>query len=140
MGDEAPAPASAGPIIVFDALCVLCSANARFVLRYDRSGRFRLASMQGAVGSALYRQFGIDPASPETLIVVEGDVALRDSDAVLAIWAGLGWPWRLLGAFRIAPCLLRDPVYRWIARHRYRLFGRRDTCWLPSPEHASRVL
>jgi predicted DCC family thiol-disulfide oxidoreductase YuxK len=140
MGDETLPPTSASPIIVFDALCVLCSANARFVLRYDRSRRFRLASMQGAVSSALYRQFGIDPTSPETLIVVEGDVALRDSDAVLAIWAGLDWPWRLLGVLRIVPRLLRDPVYRWIARHRYRLFGRRDTCWLPSREQASRVL
>jgi predicted DCC family thiol-disulfide oxidoreductase YuxK len=140
MGDRVPASASAGPIIVFDALCVLCSANARFVLRYDRSGRFRLASMQGAVGSALYRQFGIDPANPESLIVVEGDAVLRDSNAVLAIWAGLGRPWSLLGAFRIVPRSLRDPVYRWIARYRYRLFGRRDSCWLPSPEQASRVL
>jgi predicted DCC family thiol-disulfide oxidoreductase YuxK len=53
---------------------------------------------------------------------------LRDSEAVLAIWAGLDWPWSLLGAFRIVPRPLRDPIYRWIARHRYRLFGRRDPC------------
>jgi predicted DCC family thiol-disulfide oxidoreductase YuxK len=65
---------------------------------------------------------------------------LRDSDAVLAIWAGLGWPWRLLGLFRVVPHVVRDPVYRWIARHRYRLFGRRESCWLPSPEQASRIL
>jgi predicted DCC family thiol-disulfide oxidoreductase YuxK len=65
--------AASGPIIVFDAMCVLCSANAAFVLRHDRAGHFRLASMQGEAGSALYRRFGIDPANPETLIVVEGD-------------------------------------------------------------------
>ncbi|WP_380871986.1 hypothetical protein ACFB49_29420 [Sphingomonas sp. DBB INV C78] len=139
IGDRA-AVATEGPIIVFDALCVLCSANAQFVLRHDRAGRFRLASMQGTVGAELYRRFGIDPADPDTLIVVDGDRALRDSDAVLAIWTGLGSPWRLLGLLRLVPRGLRDPIYRWIARHRYRLFGRRDTCWLPNPEQASRLL
>jgi predicted DCC family thiol-disulfide oxidoreductase YuxK len=131
---------SDGPIIVFDAMCVLCSANAAFVLRHDRVGRFRLASMQGAIGAALYRRFGIDPTNPETLIVVEDGRALRDSDAVLAIWAGLDRPWNGLAAFQIVPRWLRDPVYRWVARHRYRLFGRRSTCWIPTPEQARRIL
>jgi predicted DCC family thiol-disulfide oxidoreductase YuxK len=132
---------AAHPIIVFDAQCVLCSANAQFVLRHDRRGYFRLASMQGAVGAALYRRFGIDPGNPESLIVVDGDRLYRDSDAILTIYTGLGWPWRALAAAgRAVPRFLRDPVYRWIARHRYRLFGRRDVCWVPSAEHAERVL
>ncbi|HEX7741710.1 MAG TPA: thiol-disulfide oxidoreductase DCC family protein [Sphingobium sp.] len=131
---------SDGPIIVFDAMCVLCSANAAFVLRHDRAGRFRLASMQGDIGTALYRQFGIDPANPETLIVVEGGLALRNSDAVLAIWTGLERPWNGLAAFRVIPRWLRDPVYRWVARHRYRLFGQRSTCWIPTAEQARRIL
>lgn len=131
---------SNGPIIVFDAMCVLCSANAAFVLRHDRAGRFRLASMQGDIGAALYRQFGIDPANPETLIVVENGRALRNSDAVLTIWAGLDRPWNGLATFRIVPHWLRDPLYRWIARHRYRLFGQRSTCWIPTPEQARRIL
>lgn len=130
----------AQPIIVFDAECVLCTANARFVLRYDRRGHFQLASMQGAVGTALYRRFDIDPTDPETLIVVSGDKALRDSAAVFAIWSGLGWPWRALTIFRAVPPALRDPLYRFIARNRYRLFGKRLTCWIPSPEQADRVL
>ncbi|TDW64576.1 putative DCC family thiol-disulfide oxidoreductase YuxK [Novosphingobium sp. PhB55] len=132
--------AASGPIIVFDAMCVLCSANAAFVLRHDRAGRFRLASMQGEAGAALYRRFGIDPANPETLIVVEGDNVLRDSDAMLAIWAGLDRPWNALAALRIVPRKLRDPIYRWVARHRYRLFGKRSACWIPTAEHAARIL
>ena len=71
------------PTIVFDGLCPLCSTNARFILKHDRSGRFRLAAMQGEVGAALYRRFGIDPADPQSLILVEGDRMRRDSDAVL---------------------------------------------------------
>lgn len=128
------------PVIVFDAMCVLCSANAQFVLRHDRRGYFRLASMQGEVGTELYRRFGIDPADPASMIVVEGGRAQRDSDAVLAIWAGLGWPWRALAALRVVPRPVRDGVYRLVARNRYRWFGQRETCWLPSPEQARRVL
>jgi predicted DCC family thiol-disulfide oxidoreductase YuxK len=128
------------PVIVFDAQCVLCSANAQFVLRHDRRGHFRLASMQGEAGAAIYRRFGIDPADPDTLIVVDGDTALRDSDAILAIWRGLGWPWRAGGVFALVPRGLRDPLYRWVARHRYRLFGRRESCWLPTPAQRDRVL
>ena len=128
------------PVIVFDAMCVLCSANARLVLRHDRRGHFRLASMHGEAGMALYRCFGIDPADPDTMIVVTGDRALRDSDAVIAIWRGLGWPWRALGVLALIPRALRDPVYRWVARHRYRLFGRRETCWMPGPGDRERIL
>jgi len=128
------------PIIVFDAMCVLCSGNAQFVLRHDRAGRFLLASMQSEAGAALYRAHGIDPADPDTLILVEDDKALRDSDAILAIWRGLGWPWRAAGAFGLVPRVLRDPVYRWVARHRYRLFGRRATCWVPDAAQRSRIL
>ena len=129
-----PNPAPCHPIILFDAECVLCSANAHFVLRNDKRGHFRLASMQSEIGAALFRAHGIDPDDPETMIVVEGEQALRNSEAVLAIYRGLGWPWRLLGVFRLIPRALRDAVYGWVARNRYRLFGKRDSCWLP-PEH-----
>jgi len=129
-----------GPIILFDAQCVLCSANAQFVLRHDWKRRFRLAAMQGPVGEALFRRHGIDPENPDTIIVVEGDHARRDSDAVLFIYENLGWPWRLASMARLVPRLIRDPLYGWVARNRYRLFGRRETCWLPSPEMADRVM
>jgi predicted DCC family thiol-disulfide oxidoreductase YuxK len=128
------------PIIVFDAECVLCSANAQFVLRHDRKARFLLASMQGEAGAALYRRFGIDPADPDTMIVVEGERVLRDSDAVLAVWRGLGWPWRAAGVFALVPRGLRDGAYRWVARNRYRLFGRREVCWVPDARWRERIL
>ena len=133
-------PKDNGPIIVFDGDCVLCSANAQFVLSHDRAGRFRLAAMQGEVGAALYRRFGIDPATPDSMIVVDGDRLLRDSDAILSIYGGLGWPWQLLGVLRCVPRALRDPVYRFIARHRYRIFGHREGCFVPRPEDRARIL
>lgn len=133
-------PDLAGPIILFDAECILCSANAQFVLSHDRQKRFRLASMQGEVGAALYRRFGIDPTDPDTMIVVDGDRMVRDSDAVLSIYAGLGWPWKALAVFRLVPRFIRDPLYRMLARNRYRIFGKRNSCWLPSQEFRDRML
>lgn len=130
----------AGPIILFDAECILCSANAQFVLSNDRKKRFRLASMQGEVGSALYRRFGIDPTNPDSIIVVDGEHMLRDSDAVLSIYGGLGWPWKALTVFRLIPRAIRDPLYLLIARNRYRIFGKRESCWLPAPEYRDRLL
>ena len=127
-------------IIVFDAMCVLCSRNAQLVLRHDHRNRFALASMQGPVGTQLYADHGMDPSDPDSLLVVTSTGVLRDSDAVLHIYASLGWPWRIAGLARIVPRQLRDPVYRMVARNRYRLFGRRDTCWLPDQADRLRLL
>lgn len=135
-----PADRADGPIILFDAECLLCSANAQFVLKHDKLAQFRLASMQGAVGADIYRRHGLDPHNPLSLLVVDGERLRRDSDAVLSIYEGLGWPWRTLGMLRLVPTALRDPVYRWVARNRYRLFGKRDTCWVPPPEYRDRLL
>lgn len=130
----------AGPIVLFDGECVLCSANAQFILNNDRSRRFRLAAMQGEAGAALFRRHGIDPADPDTILLIDGETVLRDSDAVLGIYARLGWPWRIAALARVIPRGLRDPVYRWVARNRYRIFGRRETCWVPRPQDADRLL
>jgi predicted DCC family thiol-disulfide oxidoreductase YuxK len=130
----------ARPIILFDGVCVLCTANAQFVLRHDRRGHFRLASVQSEAGEALCRRFGVDPDNPDTMLVIEGDRARRDSDAVLAIAEGLGWPWRSLGVLRAIPQGWRDAVYGRVARNRYRLFGKRETCWVPSAEQRARIL
>ena len=132
--------AGAHPIVVFDGDCVLCSANARFILRRDRRRRFRLATMQGQAGAALMARFGIDPLDPETFILVEGERVRRNSDAALAIAEGLGWPWRALGVLRIVSRPVRDAVYRLVARNRYRWFGRRERCFVPTAEQADRIL
>jgi predicted DCC family thiol-disulfide oxidoreductase YuxK len=129
-----------GAIILFDAECVLCSVNAQFVLKHDKPGYFRLASMQGEVGAELFRAHGMDPTDPSSILVVEGDKVRRDSDAVLSIYAHLGYPWKLFGIFRLIPSFLRDPLYRLVARNRYRLFGKRPECWVAPPEYRARIL
>lgn len=129
-----------GPIILFDAECILCSANAQFVLLHDRKALFRLASMQGAIGAALYEKHGMDPRNPVSILLIEGPRVRQDSDAVLRIYEGLGWPWRLLAIFRLVPAFARDPLYRLVARNRYRMFGKRATCWVAPAQYRNRLL
>ena len=129
-----------GPIVLFDAECVLCSANAQFILTHDKAGRFHLASMQGAVGFNLLMAHGMDPADPASILVIEGTKVRKDSDAVLSIYEGLGFPWRLASALRVIPAFMLDPLYRLIARNRYRIFGKRPTCWVAPQHYRSRML
>jgi len=119
---------------------VLCSANAQFVLKHDKAGVFRLASIQGRIGTELCRRHGMDPKNPSTILVIEGRCVRQDSDAVLSIYEKLGLPWRLLVILRVLPALFRDPVYLWVARNRYRLFGKRTSCWVAPPEYKDRIL
>jgi predicted DCC family thiol-disulfide oxidoreductase YuxK len=139
--DEAALSPENLPLIVFDGMCVLCSANARFVLRHDRERRFRLTTAQGPLGAALYRRFDLATDDYETMIVIDENGRLHtESDGAIAIFSRLGWPWRAAAAARIVPKRLRDPLYRLVARNRYRLFGRREACWVPSPDEADRIL
>ncbi len=128
------------PILVFDGVCLLCSRWVRFVMRHDRDGRYRFASMQSDSGRALLDSRGLDPDDPDSLLLVEGDRHWTDSDAILRVLTRFGGPWRLFSLLRLVPRGLRDPAYRRLARNRYRWFGRSDACWLPEPEHATRFL
>lgn len=133
-------PASRRRVVLFDAECFLCSANAHFILEHDKRQIFYLASMQGDFGAQLCRAHGIDPNDPSTILLIEGSKVRQDSDAVISIYEGLGLPWRLASLFRVLPSCLRDRLYRLIARNRYRIFGKRRSCWVP-PEHMrSRIL
>ena len=127
-------------LIVFDGECVLCSRTAGFVLKRDRARRFRLTTAQGQTGQRLYRELGLPGDRFETMLVVRDGRALTESDAALAIAAGLGWPWRAAAAARLVPRPLRDAAYRLVARNRYRWFGRRESCWAPTPDVADRIV
>ena len=129
------------PVIVFDGVCVLCSRWVDFILRYDREGRFRLAAMQGTRGRALLMAHGLSPDEPSSFLLVQDGVGYRNTDAIARVLRQLGGRWRLASAtMRIVPAALRDPLYRWVARHRYRLFGKRDHCRLPASDEAWRFI
>jgi predicted DCC family thiol-disulfide oxidoreductase YuxK len=130
----------AHPIVLFDGVCNLCSASVQFILRRDSGARFRFASLQSAAGQELLARLGIDTQGFDSVVVIEGDRWFKESDAALRVAHHLGGPWRLLTVLRLIPRPLRDRAYRLIARNRYRWFGKKETCWLPTPELRGRFL
>ncbi|HHW4680112.1 MAG TPA: thiol-disulfide oxidoreductase DCC family protein [Xylella taiwanensis] len=127
-------------VIVFDGVCVLCGGWVRFLLRRDRKKRYRFATMQGAHGRVLLRAYGLDPEDPLSFLLVEDGKAWTDSDAVLRVLVGLGGFWRVAAWLRVFPRCWRDACYRWLARNRYRWFGRHAQCLLPEPAERERFL
>lgn len=140
MFPDAGAGADPGPVIVFDGVCVLCNGWVRFLLRHDRQQRYRFAAMQTASGRALLAGYGLNPDDPASFLLVENGQVWSDTDAIVRVVGGLGGPWRLACALHVLPRGLRDRLYRFVARHRYRWFGRHGTCLLPPAGHESRFL
>lgn len=130
----------AASIVVFDGVCVFCSGWVRFLLKRDRAARFRFATMQSQAGRRLLAGHGLDPDDPVSFLLVEDGGAFTDSGAILRIVTRLGGAWRLAAAGYAVPRPVRDALYRWLARNRYRWFGRRDACFAPTPETAHRFL
>ena len=127
-------------IVVFDGQCLLCNGWVQFLLRHDRRGRFRFASIQGEAGGRMLADAGLRVEGLQTLLLVEGDRSWQHTDAILRVLHGLGWPWRLAWAAWLIPRPLRDGLYRWLARNRYRWFGRSAQCMVPDPQVAARFL
>ena len=135
-----PIPETAHPLVLFDGVCNLCAGVVRFVIERDREARFRFAPLQSELGRALQREHGIDPDALATFVLIDAEGAATRSTAVLRILRGLGAPWRWLYPLRFVPWPLRDALYGVVARNRYRWFGRRDDCLVPTAELRSRFL
>ena len=128
-------------VIVFDGVCVLCSRWVGFVLRRDRCGSFRFAAMQTPSGRDLLTKHGIDADDPLSFLLLEAGRGYTDTDAIVRILRRFGRGWRIVALLvAIVPRFIRNPFYRWIARHRYRLFGQRSACLVPTADVADRFL
>jgi predicted DCC family thiol-disulfide oxidoreductase YuxK len=126
------------PVLLFDGVCNLCNAVVQFVLRHDHAGRIQFASQQSPYGQRALETHGI-PAM-QGVVLIEGERVYTNSDAALRLLEHLGVPWRWAAALRVVPKPVREVVYAWIARNRYRLFGRREACMMPRPEWKTRFL
>ncbi len=126
--------------ILFDGLCNLCNGTVRFIVANDPSGRFRFASLQSAAGERALARFERTPNGVNSIILIDADGLHERSTAALRIANGLRRPWPWLGVFALVPAPLRDALYDTVARNRYRWFGRRSACALPTPEQAARFL
>jgi predicted DCC family thiol-disulfide oxidoreductase YuxK len=128
------------PVILFDGVCNLCNASVLFIIDRDPRGRFAFAPLQSDYAAALLREHGWQGDALTTVLLIEDGRVYDRSSAALRIARGLSGLWPLFSVFRIVPRPLRDLAYDWLARHRYRWFGRTESCRVPTPELRSRFL
>ncbi len=128
------------PIILFDGVCNLCTASVRFVIERDSRKKFRFAPLQSPTARELLRARGRDPGTLESMLLVLDGRVHRKSTAALQIARRLDGLWPLLYGLIAVPRPLRDALYDWIGRRRYRWFGRRESCWTPQDDLADRFL
>jgi predicted DCC family thiol-disulfide oxidoreductase YuxK len=120
------------PIILFDGVCNLCNGTVDFLLKRDRKKQFRFASIQSEAAQLLFRKYQI-PAETDSVILIKSNKVYIESDAAIEIAGMLDFPWKMGVIFRIVPKKMRDNIYRWIAKNRYKWFGKRDICRIPDP-------
>lgn len=133
-------PSERSAVIVFDGVCTLCNGWVDFLLERDRRQRYRFAAMQTQAGRSLLQANGLDADDPMSFLLLDENGARIDSDAIIAVLIGLGGVWRAAAIFRLLPRGMRDPAYRWLARNRYRWFGKKDRCYLPADGQRDRFL
>lgn len=127
-------------IIIFDGVCNLCNASVDFVIRRDSKGYFQFTANQNEAGRRILTEKGLDPDDVSTIYLYENGKLYNKSTAALRIARKLPFPWKLGYVFMIIPAFLRNIVYDFIARNRYKWMGKKDSCRLPSPEEAARFV
>ncbi len=128
------------PIALMDGHCALCSAGARMIDRLDRSQRVRICTVQSSLGSALMAHYGMRADDPESWLLLDDGVAYHELDAVVRLGRHCGLPGRSLVVLLALPKSWRSRLYRWVARNRYRWFGRADLCAMPAPGLRARLI
>lgn len=128
------------PVLIFDGVCELCNRSVNFILKHEKRQEIRFTANQNEPGRKLLMEFGEDPDAPATVFLVEKGKLYKESTAALRIARHLRFPWNLAYGFIVIPPFIRNAVYRLIARNRYKWFGEKDTCRIPSPEEMARFL
>lgn len=127
-------------IILFDGVCNFCNGSVNFIIDRDPKSYFKFAPLQSETGQEMLDKYGIDKTETDSVILIEDEKAYTHSTAALKIARRLDGAWSLLYAFIAVPRPLRDFFYRVFARYRYKLFGRRDACMMPTPDIRARFL
>jgi predicted DCC family thiol-disulfide oxidoreductase YuxK len=133
------------PIVFYDGVCGLCNHLVQFLLKRDKRDRFRFASLQSDFARKVLTRHGVDPHDLDTVYVVKNydqsnESLLARSDAILHMLSQLGGIWTLAGIGRVLPRVFRDAIYRIVAHHRYRVFGKHESCMVPEPQHRAKFL
>lgn len=127
-------------IVLFDGVCNFCNGAVNFVIARDKSGYFKFVALQSEIGGELCDRYGIDTEKTDSIILVENEKAFVHSTAALKIARRLGGLWPVLYVFVIVPRPIRDWAYKLFAKYRYKLFGRQETCMLPTADVRARFL
>ena len=128
------------PVVLFDGVCNLCNGVVQFLIRHDPDAEFRFAALQSEAGQALLERFDLPTGEFDSFVLVEGGDYATKSTAALRIARRLGFPYSLLYPFVVLPTFLRDRVYDLVADNRYRIFGKKDQCMVPTPDRRARFL
>lgn len=127
-------------VILFDGVCNLCNSSVNFIIDRDRNNVFKFAALQSEAGKNLLDQFSLNEKEFDSVVLISGNKCFVKSDAALNIVKEFPGLWKILYIFRIIPLTIRNKLYDIIAINRYRLFGRKDTCRIPSPELREKFL
>jgi len=125
---------------LFDGVCNLCNSSVNFIIDRDKKNVFKFAAMQSDAGQRLLKEFSLSPDEFHSVILVDGDKYYTKSTAALKIVKELGLLWSLLYIFIIFPAPVRDFFYNIIANNRYKWFGKKDSCRIPTPELKEKFL
>jgi predicted DCC family thiol-disulfide oxidoreductase YuxK len=127
-------------VLLFDGICNLCNGAVQFIIAHDKKSKFKFASLQSAIGQSLLHKFNLDTENLTSLVLIVGDEYFIKSTAALRILKELGGIWKLFYVLIVLPTPFRDFIYDQIAKERYKLFGKRDACIVPTAELKHRFL
>ena len=127
-------------LVLFDGVCNFCNFWIQFALKRDKKERLMFGSLQGETAQQLLPQYNIDPTVITSVIFIEDGIAYRESTAALKVCRYLNGGWKLLYALIVIPAFIRDGIYKWIGKNRYRWFGKQESCMLPTAEQRKRFV
>lgn len=122
-------------LILFDGVCNLCSSSVQYVIERDHKNKYVFAALQSDIGKEIIEKYKIDPSKTDSILLYRKDKGVvSKSTAALLIAKHLGFPTNLLYVFLIVPAIIRNMVYDYVAKNRYKWYGKKESCWIPTPE------
>lgn len=128
------------PVVLFDGVCNLCNSSVLFIIRRDPRARFKFAPLQSEFGQEQLKRFRLPTSELNSVLLLVDGKLYQKSSAAIKIAGRLNAGWPMLTIFRVVPVRVRDGIYDWVAQNRYRWFGKREVCMIPTPELKSRFI
>lgn len=128
------------PIILFDGVCNFCNGAVNFAIKHDKKGTIKFAPLQSAIGLQLLKQYNLPTDEMNSFVFIDNNTAYTQSTAAIKVCGYLNGLWPMCKGFLIVPKFIRDGLYNWIAKNRYKWFGEKESCMIPTPDVRARFL